>query len=725
MNHFVSPLPADDFRTLFESAPGLYLVLKPDLTIVAVSDAYLRATKTRREEIVGAPVFDVFPDNPDDPAATGVKNVRASLERVLLQKTADALAVQKYDIRRPDSEGGGFEERYWSPVNSPVFDEAGQVVYIIHRVEDVTDFIRLKQIGSEERKLTLQLRTRAEQMESEIFFRAQELQDTNRLLREAQNELEARVHERTLELENAMEELQSEFAERLRAEGALKESEQGYRLLFKTNPHPMWVYDVKTLAFLAVNDAAIDHYGYSANEFLSMTIMDIRPSDQVPLVQEAVRALSRDSTTNVSVKHRKKDGRLIDVEVTSQALTFRGASARLVLATDMTERCRLEEQLRQSQKMKAIGSLAGGIAHDFNNLLTAIIGYSQMLSRRFEHDDDARSDIEEIEKAGHRAASLTNQLLAFSRKQVLEPKIVCLNFVLDEIEKFFRRLLGEDIDLVTILRPELGVVKADPGQLQQVILNLVVNARDAMPTGGKLTIETSNVEIDDAYVRTHVDVTPGSYVMLAVSDNGCGMDSKTQDRIFEPFFTTKEQGKGTGLGLSTVYGIVKQSGGHIWVYSEPGHGTTFKIYLPRAEQAETAARVNGYSNARTRGTETVLLVEDEPLVRQLAVRVLQERGYTVLQAVNGEESLRLAEAYDDQIHLLLTDVVMPGISGSALAARIKEQRSITKVLFASGYTDDAIVHHGMLDPGVAFLQKPFTPDSLARKVREVLDAPMQ
>lgn len=722
MSQSITPPSTDEFRIFFESAPGLYLVLNPDLTIVAVSDAYLRATMTRREEIVGAAVFDVFPDNPEDPIATGVTNIRASFERVLQTKTSDAVAVQKYDIRRPESEGGGFEERYWSPVNSPVFDEGGRVLYIIHRVEDVTDFVRLKQMGTEERKLTHQLRTRADKMEDEVFLRAQELQDANRRLREAQNDLEARVQDRTLELKTAMEKLQSEFAERLRAEEALRVSEEGYRLLFQANPHPMWVFDLATLAFLAVNEAAVAHYGYSADEFLAMKITDIRPVDEMPRAREAVRALACEVVTRLPIKHRKKDGTLIDVEVNSQALTFGGTSARLVLATDMTARLSLEAQLRQSQKMEAIGSLAGGIAHDFNNLLTAIIGYSQMLLVKFDHGDPIRSDIEEIEKAGRRAASLTNQLLAFSRKQMLEPRILCLNSVLDEIEKLFRRLLGENIDLITLLRPDLGSVKADPGQLQQVIMNLVVNARDAMPSGGTLTIETANVEMDAAYVSGHAEISPGSYVMMAVSDNGCGMDIETQDRIFEPFFTTKGSGKGTGLGLSTVYGIIKQSGGHIWVYSEPGHGTTFKIYFPRAEQEAALLQANAYYKSPARGTETVLLVEDEQSVRQMAARVLQEQGYRVLQASNGEESLQVAKGYADDIHLLLTDVVMPGMSGSALANQIQKARSI-KVLFASGYTDDSIVHHGMLDPGVAFLQKPFTPDGLARKVREVLDSP--
>jgi PAS domain S-box-containing protein len=378
-----------------------------------------------------------------------------------------------------------------------------------------------------------------------------------------------------------------------------------------------------------------------------------------------------------------------------------------------------EEQLLQSQKLESVGQLAGGIAHDFNNLLTVIGGYSEIMLRRFSQDDPLRRNTEEIKKAAERASSLTRQLLAFSRKQVLQPKVFDLNSLVTDVSKMLRRLIGEDIEFITLLRPEAGLVNADPGQIEQVLMNLVVNARDAMPRGGKITIETANVQLDKAYADMHIAVQPGKYVMLIVSDTGLGMDAEMQDHIFEPFFTTKEVGKGTGLGLSTVYGIVKQSGGNIWVYSGVGHGTTFKIYLPLAE--EEVGRRKPAEPAAPRGTETILLVEDEGTVRKLARAILEENGYHVLEAANGEEALPICEQHCGDIHLMLTDVVMPLMSGRELANRIETICPHLPVLYMSGYTDDAIVHHGVLDPGTPFLEKPFTPDALARKVREVLD----
>ena len=380
-----------------------------------------------------------------------------------------------------------------------------------------------------------------------------------------------------------------------------------------------------------------------------------------------------------------------------------------------------EEQLRQSQKMEAVGRLAGGVAHDFNNLLTAITGYSDLTLRRLEENNPLRRNIEEIRKAADRAANLTRQLLAFSRKQVLQPKVLNLNDVVSDMDKMLRRLIGEDIDLLCIPEPGLGCTKADPGQIEQVIMNLVVNSRDAMPRGGKLTIETQNVCLDDVYASEHVSIQPGAYVMLIISDTGCGMDSETQARIFEPFFTTKEQGKGTGLGLSTVYGIVKQSGGYIWVYSEVGRGTTFKIYLPRVDGEVQHEIAHKLLAPLPQGTETVLLVEDESMVRRMARQVLELNGYHMLEASGAQEAIEICGQYDMTIHLLLTDVVMPQMGGKELSDKIRTLRPQIKVLFMSGYTNDAIVHHGVLDRNVAFLQKPFVPSALAHKVREVLD----
>jgi len=388
------------------------------------------------------------------------------------------------------------------------------------------------------------------------------------------------------------------------------------------------------------------------------------------------------------------------------------------------ERLRLESQLRQAQKMEAVGQLAGGVAHDFNNLLTAIRGYSEFaLNRLGDGHDVLRKDIEEIAKSADRASSLTRQLLAFSRKQLLQPRILQLNDVVSEVDKMLRRLIGEDIEVVTVFGRALGRVKADPGQIEQVLVNLVVNARDAMPEGGKLTIETSNVDMDEELSETHEGLAPGRYVMLAVRDTGHGIDAVTKSRLFEPFFTTKEQGKGTGLGLATVYGIVKQSGGYVAVESEPGRGAAFKVFLHRLEAGVEEVERIVIEEERPRGSETVLLVEDEEVVRNLVREILEGNGYSVIEARNGAEALDLGRNFAAPIHLLVTDVVMPKMSGKELAERLVTIHRETRVLYMSGYTDGAIGHHGVLDPHTELLQKPFTFDALAQKVRKVLDAP--
>ncbi|HEY1178936.1 MAG TPA: ATP-binding protein, partial [Phytomonospora sp.] len=393
------------------------------------------------------------------------------------------------------------------------------------------------------------------------------------------------------------------------------------------------------------------------------------------------------------------------------------------VATDITERKQLEEQFRQAQKMEAVGQLAGGVAHDFNNLLAVMTSYTGMLLADLPADDPARADLEEIRRAAERAAGLTRQLLAFSRQQVLQPRILDVNAVVRDLEKMLARVLREDVRLETALTPTLGRVHADPGQLEQVIVNLAVNARDAMPAGGMLTIETADVELDEAYCRARADVTPGPYVMLAVSDTGVGMDAATQARIFEPFFTTKDVGKGTGLGLSTVYGIVKQSGGHVAVYSEPGLGTTFKVYLPRASTSPAGRPRSGSHPALHHGSGTVLLVEDDAQVRAAARRILARAGYTVLEAASGPEALRLCAERPQSagpIDLLLTDMVMPEMGGRELAARVRVLHPAAATAFMSGYTADAVLRHGVVDPGSVFIQKPFTPETLTQKVREGL-----
>jgi len=539
-----------DFRALFESAPGLYLVLSPDLRIVAASDAYLHATMTTREGIVGRALFEVFPDNPGDPSADGVRNLRASLERVLQSRAGDAMAVQKYDVRRPES--GEFEERYWSPFNSPVLDSSGQVAYIIHRVEDVTDLYRRIEA----------LMTRA-----------------------------------------------------------------GRELL---------------------GNAAL------------APVQSFAPEEMLGRIEQLI------------VGHK-----------------------------------RLEEQLRQSQKMEAVGRLAGGVAHDFNNLLTVITGYAALL--RDVMGKDAGDELEEIEKAAFRAGAMTHKLLAFSRKQVLQPRIINPNTVVTGMEELLRRLIGEDILLVTILG-NTGNIKADPHQIEQVIMNLAVNARDAMPGGGRLIIETRNIQLDSEFET----LRPGAYALLSVSDNGHGMDSATAARIFEPFYTTKELGKGTGLGLSTVFGIVEQSGGLVTVESAPGAGATFRVYLPINNSAAEDAAQPGTA-AAPRRTGKILVIEDEVPLRRLVVKVLKGAGYDVIEAVNGEEALVLASRHPS-IDLVLSDVVMPVVSGPELVARLKATRPELVVLFMSGY-DRALIDQ---KSAANFLPKPFSPRTLLARVAELI-----
>jgi two-component system, cell cycle sensor histidine kinase and response regulator CckA len=515
----------------------------------------------------------------------------------------------------------------------------------------------------------------------------------------------------------------TERSTRRQAQLELLKSQDRYRALFEGTPLPMWVIDIETNAFLAVNDAALQHYGYSRDEFARLPVTALIASGDAVVATD-----EREAAREPISHHVTKNGELRLVEVKSHEMEFEGRPARLVAVNDITQRCRAEQalrkseqQLRQAQKMEAIGSLAGGVAHDFNNLLSVILSYTSMMLDELPTADPLHADLEEVMHAGERANALTQQLLAFSRHQVLQPKVLDLNRVLLEIETMLRRLLGEDIELTFLTAPGLGRVHADPGQLEQIIMNLAVNARDAMPNGGKLTFETANVSLDEEYAAQHLDATPGQYVMMAASDTGIGMDAETQARIFEPFFTTKEHGKGTGLGLSTVYGIVKQSDGHIWVYSEPGVGTTFRVHLPRTDRSESASVVPAPAQPRLRGTETILLVEDEEQVRVVIRTILRRLGYTVLEAQNGGEAFLICERYPATIHLLATDVIMPRMNGREIAARLTAMRPALKVLYISGYTANVVMHHGVFDAGTAFLQKPVTPEMLAHKVREVLD----
>ncbi|MBR0868848.1 response regulator [Bradyrhizobium tropiciagri] len=541
------------------------MLTSPDFRIVAVTDAYLRATMTERAMIVGRWLFDVFPDNPDDPAADGVRNLRASLERVVQNRRPDTMSVQKYDIRKPDSEGGGFQEKFWSPRNTPVFGHNGQIAYIIHRVEDVTEFIQLKRRGAEQDKLTDRLRERTEQMEAEIFMRAREVEA-------AREQLEA------------------------------------------------------------------------------------------------------------------------------------------------------EQKLRQVQKMEAVGHLTGGIAHDFNNILTVVTGLIDILADAVAHDAALSSVTKMISDAASRGAEVTKHLLAFSRQQPLQPREANLNTLVQDTARLLRPSLGEQIEIDTSLEPDAWPAFIDPNHLATALLNLAVNARDAMPEGGKLMIETSNVILDETYAASNLDVRAGEYVMVAVSDTGAGIPEAIREKVFEPFFTTKDTGKGTGLGLSMVYGFIKQSDGHLKIYSEEGHGTSVKLYLPRSSGDGVDAEPVPVVDARG-GSESILVVEDDPLVRNYVSAQLEQLGYHTMVTANGPEALAAIDK-GFVCDLLFTDVIMSGgMNGRQVADAVTAKLPSVRVLFTSGYTEDAIFHHGRLDPDVTLLPKPYRKSDLARMIRQVLAQP--
>jgi two-component system cell cycle sensor histidine kinase/response regulator CckA len=510
--------------------------------------------------------------------------------------------------------------------------------------------------------------------------------------------------------------------ERRRAEDRLRESEATYRSLVENAPYGIYRSSPEG-RFLAVNAALVRILGYdSKEEILALSLPTDVYSDPAER-SRVLREVSAGEGLPVEATWKTKDGRTITVRMTGRGIRDTAGTVQYyeTVLEDISERRMLEAQLRQSQKMEAIGQLAGGVAHDFNNILNVILGYTELLERQTTLPDSQREKIEEIHKAGSRAAALTRQLLAFSRKHVLQPRVLDLNLVIDDLGKMLRRLIGEDIQFVTSFRTGLGCVKADPGQIQQVIVNLAVNARDAMPKGGRLVIETTNVILDEEYARLHAGARAGPHVSLSVSDTGHGMDAQTLAHLFEPFFTTKAPGSGTGLGLATVYGIVKQSGGHIAVRSEPGHGSTFTIYLPRAGEGEPVnVPRERVSHSLLRGSGTVLVLEDDSALRELIREILEDAGYTVLKPEGPEKAVELAGAYPGTIEIVLSDVIMPRVSGPEVVRRLRAIRPHVKIVYMSGYTNDAIVLGVGRDDGPCFIEKPFSADALLMCLRSAL-----
>jgi len=502
-----------------------------------------------------------------------------------------------------------------------------------------------------------------------------------------------------------------------------------YQLIFRAHPEPMWVFDLETLCFLEVNDAAIGHYGYSRNEFLAMKVEDIRPADalQTPL-EDSPNV--KDLNLSGSSKHRLKDGTVIDVEITTDDLTFGDRPARVVMAQDVTQKQKLEQQLQKAQRMESLGQLAGGVAHDFNNLLGVILNFSWFVKANLIAELEGGSgerwrsvlkDVERIERAAQDAARLTHQLLAFARVEVVQPRAMDIDSVVSEMAPLLRRTLGEHIELDATPGPDLWLVIIDPGQLSQVLINLAVNSRDAMPKGGRLTIDTRNVEVDSTYAAGRHDLKQGRYVRLRVSDTGIGMDKNTLERAFEPFFTTKPRGQGTGLGLATIHGIVIQAGGRIDVYSELGMGTRVSVLLPATDQAQTSSEAAIAGSLRI-ATETVLVVEDSDDLREIVDRILSKTGYKVMAAANGAAALAMAGEYTGRIDVLLTDLIMPGMLGTELAPRLLMSRPDLRVLYMSGFAHPVLGSTGTVTGDVALLDKPFTEPTLLAGVRRVLEA---
>jgi PAS domain S-box-containing protein len=709
-----------DFKLLFDSSPNPYVLLAPDLTIVGVNEAYLKVTTRQREDIVGRNMFDAFPGNPHDPDDSSVRELRASFDRVLEKRAPDNLALIRYAIPRNTPDGIVFDERYWSATHTPLLNEAGEVMFIFQHTTDITELQSLKK--AVRAVAVAQDHGPVEQMEGGVFQRALAVQETNRIL-------DAEL----LHLRRLFEQTPG-FVAFLR--GSQHVFELANSAYYQLVGHRSIIGKSSREAF-----PELEGQGY-------FELLDQVYASGEPFVGKGMRALVQRKAgmplveVYIDLVYQpviEPDGSISGIFVQGNDITEQKHAQNELeryqnrLEELVGERTRaLEESqaaLRQAQKMEAVGKLTGGVAHDFNNLLQIITGNLQLLQMDDCVSEHAQRRLATAIEAVDRGAKLAAQLLAFARRQPLQPIVINVGRLIRNMDDLLRRVLGESIAVETIVAGGLWNTYVDPGQLENVILNMAINARDAMGGEGKLTIEAGNAMLDDQYCIAHADVAPGQYVLLAISDTGSGMSAEVMERAFEPFYTTKPEGKGTGLGLSMGYGFVKQSEGHIKIYSEVGHGSTIKIYLPRAHQAEM--ETPGISTGPViGGVETILVVEDDPDVRGTVVELLTDLGYRVLKASDGQDALAIIHS-GVPIDLLFTDVVMPGpVRSPELAKRAKALLPDVEVLFTSGYTENAIVHGGRLDTGVSLLSKPYRREDLARKIRQLfanrqqrLDAP--
>ena len=696
-----------DFQAFFNAAPNLYLVLTPDFTIAAANDPFLRATRTTRKDIVGRKVFEVFPDNPDDPASTSVRDLKASLQRVIQYRRPDALSVQKYDIPLPPPEMG-FEERYWSTLNTPVLDEYGAVTWIIHRVEDLTELVNQRHSTDAWDEAT------RDQLE------------TIRQLREA-NETLARQIEDIKKLESRLarkaEELQAENAVRRETERKLQGANLFREAIIEHIPGLLFVKAATDHRFILFNKAGLDLLGCRREELIGKNDHDLFPKEQADGFVARDNAVLQSGVLEVtpeeSVTTRNRGVRLLRTTKVP-VLDKHGVPQYLLgFSEDITERKAIELQLRQAVKMEAVGQLTGGIAHDFNNLLGVIVGNLDLVLERTNLDEPIRDLAEGAPEGALHGAELVQRLLSFSRSQPLEPRIFDVNDRLPQLTKLLERTLGEQITVTLSLGRDLWKTHADPAQFDEAVLNLAINARDAMPNGGQLAISSENMV--HGHGTSDGDLAPGEYVMLSVADTGVGIHPDVLERVFEPFFTTKDVDKGSGLGLSMVYGFVRQSSGHIKIASEPGKGTTVRLYLPRVKPGDAPLEPAEEQKTRhSHGNETVLVVEDDKGMRQVAARQLSELGYRTLEAGSAREALAVLDR-NANIDLLFTDVIMPGgMTGYELARAARKSFPKLKILLTSGYTAQGMAAGFQEGEELELLAKPYRKSDLARKLRQVL-----